>query len=121
MKEQGQLPDAPVHVSDWFATLQRADIILNWTCTTFRSRSERTLESDAQISVAVTSESGRINATTIKASDRTNFRARKKQADVSASITGVGRASTRLTIELMDKFAAADEYVTIVELNITAP
>lgn len=119
MKPTKQPPANMIHVSEWQANLRGADVVLHWNCHDFQSVDKKGIRYDADISLSVLAERGRIQASPSFSQDRTDIRKKDTKATVATSIAGVGHVRMRLQLELIDEFPAAGEYINTVELSVT--
>lgn len=120
MKPLGQQPDTLAHLSEWQASLRGTSIVLHWSCKAFQLMDAEKAHCDALMTLDVLSARGQINVSPTRDSDQTNCELNDDEANVSTSMSGVGATTMRLQIELTSPFPAAGEYLTTVELSVTA-
>lgn len=119
LQSEGQVQDRLQHVSMWLAQANRADVELQWKCTTFRSESDKVRASDTRITMDVVRTKGQFKASTRSDTSRTDIARQITTACVSTGISGIGEVLFRLTLDLLDPYPAGVSYYCKVELTIT--
>ncbi len=119
--EKGQPPGELTHHSKWDAKLANTQLILAWSCTKFQDYDGKLPPADAIMTMRVINTTKALKAHPKSAQDHTNINRGDDYATTILNLAGSGLATVELVLALEANFPMAGEYISEVELNVTAP